>query len=171
MNIYERALYCFTYGLYVVTARVEDKYNGQIVNVGTQITVEPLRLAICLNKENLTYEYVKKDRTFGMSVLEQETPFSFFGAWGFQSGRKEDKFAKADFRVGQSKVPLLLDHALAVIECKVINEMDVGTHAIFVGEVVYSEVLKEGIPLTYEYYRTVIKGKVPKTAPTYRVGA
>jgi ferric-chelate reductase [NAD(P)H] len=168
VNIYEKALYTFSYGLYVVTARDGDKNNGQIVNVGTQITVEPLRLAICLNKENLTYEYVKKSQAFGMSVLEQETPFEFIGAWGFKSGRKENKFAKANFRLGQSGVPLLLDHALSVIECKVINEMDVGTHAIFAGEVVYSEIVKEGAPLTYEYYRTVIKGKAPKTAPTFR---
>jgi flavin reductase (DIM6/NTAB) family NADH-FMN oxidoreductase RutF len=53
------------------------------------------------------------------------------------------------------------------LEAKVINQIDLGTHTIFIGDTVNAEVLKEGRPLTYRYYQEFLKGKAPATAPTY----
>jgi ferric-chelate reductase [NAD(P)H] len=167
-RIDDKALWNMSYGLYVLTARNGEKKNGQIINVAVQVTVEPMRLAVCISKENLTYEYIRQDRVFGLSVLEQDTPFTFIGTWGFKSGRTTDKFREVNFKQGVAGTPLLLDHALSVIECKVVDTIDVGTHVLFVGEVIGTEVLKTGPALTYEYYHKVIKGKAPKNAPTYR---
>jgi ferric-chelate reductase [NAD(P)H] len=156
-----------SYGLYIVTSRDKEKINGQVVNTVIQVTSDPLRVAVIVNKKNLTHEYVSNSRVFGVSVLAESAPMSFFGPFGFRSGRDVDKFAKADYKVGVTGCPLLMDHALSVLEAEVIDEIDLGTHTIFIGSVVFSETIKSGRPLTYHYYHEELKGKSPPNAPTF----
>ena len=91
----------------------------------------------------------------------------FIGNFGFKSGRDIDKFKDVEYKLGKDKVPLVLDNALACIEAKVINKIDVGTHTIFIGRVEDADILSEDKPMTYEYYHKVKGGVSPKTAPTY----
>jgi ferric-chelate reductase [NAD(P)H] len=156
-----------SYGLYIVTSHLAGKLNGQIVNTVLQVTSEPPRVAVIINKNNLTHEFISKSRVFGASVLDTSTPMTFIGLFGFKSGRTEDKLSKVQFINGTTGVPLVTEHALSVLEARVIDEVDVGTHTLFVGDVVTAEVLRNGEPLTYSYYHNNLKGKSPKTAPTY----
>ena len=156
-----------SYGLYIVTSRNEDRLNGQIVNTVIQVTSEPPRVAVIINKKNLTHEYILKSRLFGVSVLEEEAPLTFFGPFGFRSGRDYDKLSKVEFKRGTTGCPLITQYSLSLLEAKVFEELDVGTHTVFIGEVVGSEVLKEGRPLTYHFYRQNLKGKPSQYSPTY----
>jgi ferric-chelate reductase [NAD(P)H] len=156
-----------SYGLYVVTSHLEGRLNGQMVNTVLQVTSEPPRVAVIINKNNLTHEFISKSRVFGASVLDISTPMTFIGLFGFKSGRNEDKLSKVQFIQSTTGVPLVTDHGLCVLEAKVIDEVDVGTHTLFVGDVITAEVLRSGEPLTYAYYHTHLKGKSPKNAPTY----
>jgi ferric-chelate reductase [NAD(P)H] len=156
-----------SYGLYIVTSHLDGKLNGQIVNTVLQVTSEPPRVAVIINKSNLTHEFISKSRVFGASVLDTLSPMTFIGLFGFKSGRNEDKLSKARYILASTGAPLVTEHCLSVLEAKVIDEIDVGTHTLFVGNVVAADVLAEGEPLTYSYYHTHLKGKSPKTAPTY----
>ena len=156
-----------SYGLYIVTSHLNGRLNGQIVNTVLQVTSEPPRVAVIINKNNLTHESISKSKVFGASVLDTTTPMTFIGLFGFKSGRSEDKLAQVRFIQGSTGVPLVTDHTLSVLEARIIDEVDVGTHTLFVGDVVSAEVLRSGEPLTYAYYHTRLKGKSPKTAPTY----
>ena len=156
-----------SYGLYIVTSRDEDRLNGQVVNTVIQVTSDPPRLAVIINKKNLTHEYISKSKVFGVSVLAESAPLTFFGPFGFRSGRDTDKLSKVQYGKGVTGCPLLTEHTLSVIEAEVSDQIDMGTHTIFVGPVVHSEVLREGHPLTYHYYHEVMKGKTSKNAPTY----
>lgn len=51
-------------------------------------------------------------------------------------------------------------------EAELIEQLDVGTHTLFVGRVVAAEITGDGEPLTYAYYHRVKKGRAPATAPT-----
>jgi len=168
MTSEKKAVWDISYGLYIVTATDGQKHNGQIVNTAFQVTAEPPQIAICINKQNLTYEYIMKTKLFGVSVLEKETPMIFMGPWGFKSGRDIDKFIGVNYKTGTTELRLVIDHTLSTMEAKVTSMQDVGTHVIFVGQIVNSEVIKDGEPLTYEYYQKDKKGKAPKTAPTYK---
>ena len=163
-----KALWDLSYGVYIVTATDGEKHNGQIVNSAIQVTNTPPQIVVCISKENLTHEYILKTRKFGLSVLEKETPMLFIGPWGFKSGRTVDKFQGVNYKLGETGVRLVTDHALSVMEAKVTSATDVGTHTMFIGEIVSSEVLKDGEILTYEYYQKDKKGKAPKTAPTFK---
>jgi len=168
MNL--KALYKLSYGLYVVTSRKGDRLNGQIANTVFQVTSEPPTIAVSINKNNLTWEFIKESRVFAVSVLCQDTPLSFIGHFGFKSGRDIDKLDGINYKIGQTKVPVVIDNAASYLEAKVTGEMDVGTHTIFVGEVVDADVLSEKTYMTYDYYHQVKRGTTPKTAPSYVEG-
>lgn len=156
-----------SYGLYIVSSRDNERLNGQIINTAIQVTSDPARLAVIINKKNLTHEFIVASGVFTVSVLEESTPLTFVGPFGFKSGRDINKFAKVKFKTGITGAPLVIEHALSVLEAKVIDQVDLGSHTIFIGEVVSSEVLKEGRPLTYQYYHENLKGKSPPNAPTF----
>jgi ferric-chelate reductase [NAD(P)H] len=156
-----------SYGLYIVTSFKGDRLNGQIVNTVIQVTSEPPWVAVIINKKNLTHEFIVKSKVFGVSVLEESAPMTFFGPFGFKSGRDFDKFDKVSFKRGSTGCPLITDHSLSVLEAEVIDRLDLGSHTIFIADVLSSEVLKPGRPLTYQFYHEHLKGKSPKNAPTF----
>jgi len=162
-----RAFRDLSYGLYIVTSRDKERLNGQIVNTVIQVTSDPARVAVIINKKNLTHEFILKSKSFGVSVLEESAPMTFFGPFGFRSGRDFDKFAKVEFKEGITGCPLVTEHALSCLEAEVFEEIDLGSHTVFIGNVVNSEVLTTGRPLTYRYYHENLKGKPSKNAPTY----
>jgi len=165
MNI--KALYKLGYGMYVVSSRKEDKFNAQIANTVFQITSEPPTIAVSINKNNLTHEFIKESKVFTASVLSQNTPLPFIGHFGFKSGRDIDKLEGINYKIDETKAPVVLDNAVAYLEAKVTQEVDAGTHTIFIGEVVNADVLSDEVCMTYDYYHQVKRGTTPKTAATY----
>ena len=161
------ALYKVGYGMYIVSSQYEDKLNGQIANTMFQITSEPPTIAISINKQNLTHELISKSSVFSVAILAEDTPMTHIGQFGFKSGKDIDKFAGIEYKLGVTGSPVPLDYALAALEAEVIGELDCGTHTLFLGNLVSSEVLRAGVPMTYAYYHEVKRGKSPKTAPTY----
>jgi flavin reductase (DIM6/NTAB) family NADH-FMN oxidoreductase RutF/rubredoxin len=162
-----KALQKLGYGLYAVCSKREDKFNGQIANTIFQVCSEPPVIAVAINRQNLTHEFIAQSKVFTGSILSRETPLSFIGNFGFKSGRQFDKFKGVQFKIGETLAPIVLDHTLAYLEAKVLNQIEVGTHTIFIGEIVGGDVIKEGDPMTYAYYHQVKRGTTPKSAPSY----
>ena len=162
-----KALHKLGYGLYVVGSKKGGKLNAQIANTVFQVTSDPPTIAVSINKQNLTHEFITESKVFVASILSQDTPLSFIGHVGFKSGREVDKLKDVNYKLGEAKAPIVLDHSLAYLEAKVINQVDVGTHTTFIGELVGADVLSEGEPMTYAYYHQVKRGTTPKTAPSY----
>ena len=150
-----------------MTSRLGQKLDGCISNTVVQVSNAPPAVAVCISKENLTHEHVAENGAFGVSVLKQSTPLRFIGVFGFRSGRDVDKLSGVSFREGVTGCPLVTDNALAVFEARVARAADARTHTLFVGEVVSGEVLAEGKPLAYAYYRENLKGRTPENAPTH----
>ncbi len=165
MNL--KALRPISYGLYVIGSRKGDRINGQIANTVVQVCSEPPTISVSINKGNLTHEFIKDSKVFAVSVLCQDAPMSLIGNFGFKSGRDSDKFKGVNYKIGETQAPIILDHTIAYMEARVINEVDVGTHTIFIGELVAAEVLTEDEPMTYAHYHQVKRGTTPKTAPSY----
>jgi len=151
----------------VVGSRKGDKFNGQIANTVLQVASEPPTVAVSINKNNLTHEFITESKVFSASILSQETPLSFIGHVGFKSGRDIDKLEGINYKIGETQAPVVIDHTVAYLEARVIQEIDVGTHTIFIGELVGADVIREGERMTYDYYHQVKRGTTPKTAPVY----
>lgn len=163
-----KAFYKLSYGLYVVSSVFEGKPNAQIANTIFQITSDPAMVAVSINKENLTHQYIQKSKLIGISVLSVETPMEEIGRFGFKSGRDTDKFAGITYKIGESGVPIVLDNAASYFELQVEKEIDIFTHTIFIGRILNAELVKDIEQMTYQYYQNVKRGKTPKAAPTYR---
>lgn len=146
-----QALYRISYGLYIVTAHAEGKDNGQCANTCFQITSEPARIAIGINKQNYTHELIQKSGKFGVSVLSQ-TGQDYARGFGYRTGRDVNKFEGVAVHRGESGV-LLLDDVLVTMEAAVTGQLDAGTHTLFLGDVTAGEILQEGDPMTYAFFR------------------
>lgn len=155
------------YGMYVIGSRKGDKLNAQIANTVFQITSEPPTIAVSINKNNLTHEFIKDSRVFTASVLCEGTPLSFIGRLGFNSGRNMNKLEGMAYKIGKTNAPIILENAVAYLEAKVISETDVGSHTIFIGQVVDADIVSNAACMTYDYYQQVKHGTTPKTAPSY----
>lgn len=157
------ALFKFSYGLFVLTAREGDKDNGCIINTAGQLTDNPKRIQIAVNKSNYTHDMILRTGVFNLSVLDQSVPFKVFQQFGFCSGRDTDKFAGCGYDCrtvnGVRYVP---QYTNAVLSGKVVSTMDLGTHTLFVADVTEAEVLSGEPSVTYQYYFDHIK---PKPAP------
>jgi flavin reductase (DIM6/NTAB) family NADH-FMN oxidoreductase RutF len=153
--------------MYIVSSNKGDALNGQIANTVFQITSEPVTIAISINKENLTHEFIEASSNFSVSVLSEETPLQFIGKFGFKTGRKEEKFKDVGYKRLESGCPIVVDYVICHLDAKVKCKFDCGTHTLFLGEMIGSEMVKPGKPMTYEYYHLVKKGTTPRAAPTF----
>ncbi len=157
------ALFHIGYGLYVVTSKEGDKDNGLIVNTVTQVTDKPNRIAVTVNKLNYSCEIIAKTGLLNISTLSQDAPFKLFEHFGFQSGKDTDKFADFDHTQRSSNGLLFLDkYSNGYISCKVINQVDLQTHVMFLCDVTQCVALSDGETMTYTYYQKNVKPR-PET--------
>lgn len=85
-------MFKIAYGLYIVTANADGRDNGCVSNTLQQLTENPDRVSVCLNKSNLTTEMIQKSGVLTASIISEKADFSLFKRFGFQSGRTVDKF-------------------------------------------------------------------------------
>lgn len=167
MNI--DAFFKLSYGLYVVASRnAEGRINGHINNTSFQITADPPQFAVSVNKENLTGDYIRESGVFSLNILHDKVEKEFVQLFGFKSGRDTDKFADVEWEIGHTGAPILKQFSAAVIEFELVKQVEIDTHILYIGRAVSAQVLApEAVPITYERYRNEIKGRAPKTAPTF----
>lgn len=162
------ALHRISYGLYIVSSGDKNSGNGFISNTVFQVTSEPIKFSVCCNKDNFTSEIIKQSGLFAVSVLQRDTEPEIFGRFGFKSGKDFNKLEGMKVIYGNTGVPIILNDCIAWLECRVEQVFDVGSHLIFIGLLINSEVINESKePITYSFYRQVKKGFAPKNAPTY----
>ncbi len=163
-------LHNLSYGMYVVSSNDGPLVNGQIANTVFQITSEPVTIAISINKGNLTHQYIEKSSRFSLSVLEEKTPLSFFGKFGFKSGRLEEKFRETGFKKLDHGLPVVTENSICYLAAEVFKKLDCLTHTLFLGKMTESGMLRSGRPMTYDYYHNVKRGTTPAGAPTFIKG-
>lgn len=162
-----KAFYRLSSGLYLLSSVNEGKSSGCIVNTVLQVTSQPAKLSVTVNKENFTQQTIAKSGVFSAVALNEQADMDLIGEFGFKTSREVDKFAAFPTKKDENGVPYTAQKGAARFSCKVVDSLDVGTHVVFIGEVLEAEVL-EGDPMTYAYYQQVKKGGTPKNAPSYK---
>ena len=153
-------MFKISYGLFVVSARTGEKDNGCIINTVQQITQEPLKLSVAINKDNFTHDMIKESGVFNISVLTESVPFEVFERFGFKSGRDTDKFDGVDYAErSENGILYLTKYTNGLISGKVIEAVDCGTHTLFVADVTEAKILSDEKSVTYQYYFDNIKPK------------
>ena len=154
-----KALFKISYGLYVVSANENGKDNGCIINTFSQVTDTPLRVSVTVNKLNLTHDMIKHTGNFTVSILSTSVPFGVFQNFGFRSGKDADKFEGVRTRRCENGVLRLEENINAFVSGKVAEEVDLGTHTMFIADVTEAEILSSEESVTYTYYQNHIKPK------------
>ncbi len=162
----KRVFHKVSYGMYIVSSVKDGKFNGQVANTVFQITSDPPRIAISINKENLTHEFIESSKRFSVSILSKEAPLKLIGKFGFKSGRDIDKFKDTKYEVVDG-LPVITEGVIGYLIAEVEEKMDAGTHTVFLGRVIDADITGDGEPMTYSYYHEIKGGKSPARAPTY----
>ena len=162
------SLFRLSYGMCVISSKKNGRFNGCIVNTVFQIVPEPPMVAVSVNRQCLTREYILDSRVFTVSILSERAPMSFIGRFGFRTGRDIDKFKKVRYKTGRNGTPIILDNTVGFLEAEVTNAIDIETHTLFIGRITACETLDDDeVPMTYTYYRDVKNGRTPESAATY----
>ena len=146
------------YGLYVLTTNHDNIDNGCIINTVQQVSSKPIRLSIVVNKNNYTHDLILDSCVFNINVLTTETPFKVFEHFGFQSGRNVNKFADCEQELrAVNHVLYLPKHINAYFACRVVKSIDLGTHTMFIADVLDAVQVNDKESVTYDYYQKNIK--------------
>ena len=156
------ALFKIGYGLYVVTSNDGTKDNGLIVNTVSQLTDNPYRVAVSINKSNYSHHIIKQTGKMNVCCLSTDAPFSVFETFGFQSGRAADKFKDSEVLRSDNGLVFLPRYINAFMSLKVEQYIDLGTHGMFICSVTEARVISDAETMTYTYYQKNVKPK-PKT--------
>ena len=156
------ALFRIGYGLYVVTSNDGRKDNGLIVNTVTQLTDNPYRVAVNINKANYSHHVIRQTGVLNVNCLSIDAPFSVFQQFGFQSGRTVDKFAGQKINRSGNGLVFLDKYINAFMSLKVEQYVDLGTHGMFICSVTEARVMSDQDTMTYTYYQQNVKPK-PET--------
>lgn len=150
----DNALMTMTYGLYVVTTESGGRVNGQTANTVFQINAEPTRLAVGINKKNLTHEMIMESGVLAVTVLGKGN-LGLARRFGYQSGRNVDKFAGLETIRGPVTGCPILPGGIAYLEGRVSPQycVDSGSHTLFLAEIAGGDTLKQREPIAYAFFR------------------
>lgn len=163
-----KAFFKLSYGLYVVSSNCDSKDSACIANTFVQVTSDPARVCITLNKNNYTTKLIENSCVYNVGVLLDDVDMDIIRRFGFQSGKDVDKFDGIDYETDCQNVKQITNGIAASFSVKVISMTDVGTHIMFVGDVVDCKVLDESEVLTYANYHSKKNGTTPKNASSYQ---
>ncbi len=165
-----RAFQKLTCGLYIISTVHEEEKAGCVVNTVTQVTNSPCQVMVAINKQNVTAQVLQKSGVFHAVALTEEAPMTLIAQFGYRSSNELNKFEDFDEKTDSNGCPYVSEGAAAGFTCKVVQQVDVGTHILFIGEVQDAEVFSEDNPMSYSYYHTVKKGITPPKASSYQPG-
>jgi flavin reductase (DIM6/NTAB) family NADH-FMN oxidoreductase RutF len=128
-------------GLYVVTAKCEDKEDAVLASWVNQCSFDPPAVTIALGTLRQARLLVEGSGSFIVNVLPQDdkTLLKHF------SRPPEDIFKGVKTRKGLDGIRILSD-AVSYLECEVVHSMQTGDHVVYVGEIVGGKTLKGGDP-------------------------
>ena len=131
-----RVLWAMPSGLFIVGSRAGERRNGMTCNFVTQLGFDPKLLGVSVEKDAVTHELVSAGGVFALCIVDREDRAIV---------RKFTKPVEVDldartlnefpFHDGATGAPIL-DQAVAFADCEVRSTVDVGSHTLFIGEVV-----------------------------------
>ena len=163
-----KAMYHLTYGVYLLSAREGGRDNACIINTAVQVATNPTRISIAVIKDGLTHDMIMSTGLCTLSAITEDADFSLFSLFGMTTGRERDKFAEfSDVARDANGLLYLTKNASAYMTLKVTETHDLGSHTLFIGELIDGELIAEGRDCTYAYYQNVIKKLAPKPLATH----
>lgn len=131
-------------GIAIITARDGERDVGMTVATLCSVSLSPPLVLVCVDRSASMHELLLRHPKLGISIVASEhEPHSR----RFADRNATQRFEGIPFTRGKSMV-MLLENAMAHLECQVVTNHEAGDHTIFIAEVERGE-LGEGRPLVY----------------------
>ena len=144
-----------TYGIYVLTTRVDDTVNGMIASWVTQVSYYPPLVLAAIHPDRFSHGLIEKSGSFGLHVLDRSQKEMLKR---FKGPDPLKKFSGIAWEYGKTGTPLIKD-CLAWFEVKVVERIQPGNHTLYIGEVVDCAAVNEGTALCTLAYDGLYIGK------------
>jgi flavin reductase (DIM6/NTAB) family NADH-FMN oxidoreductase RutF len=144
---YRKLIGHFATGVTVITTANGGLLHGMTANAITSVSLDPLLLLVCVDREAHAYEQLLQSKRFGVNILaeEQEDVSRLFATKG---DPEQGRLRGAEFHLAGGGTPVL-EGSLAHIECDVADQFKAGDHTIFIGAVLDGQLLREAPPLLF----------------------
>ncbi len=164
----KKAYNSISYSISIIGSCLDGAYRGCVVNSLQQLTSSnPAKFAVTLNKYNITKAAVEQTGAFSATVAAADCPEAIINLFGYKSGRVTDKFSEYETKTDEAGCPYITDGMAVRLSFRVLQQVDLDSHVMFIAQVTEAEVLKPGAVLTVEMFRNAGKD-VPPNAPIYR---
>jgi len=143
---FRKALGTFATGVTVITLDSEGDVHGMTANAFTSVSLDPMLVLVCVNRQARTHAHLHAKKRFGVNVLaESQCAISEH----YARPNREDSARAAGARFDRTAhgTPVLRG-AIAYLECRLQSVQDAGDHSIFIAEV-EEVVVRKGRPLLY----------------------
>ena len=120
--------------LCLVGSRDGDRWNAMTTSWVTQVAMEPVLVAVSVDKKSLTNELIAGGGSFSVNLWPRDDtrPFVKFS----KPARKEGMALNGrEIREGVTGAPVFTE-AVAYLDCRLHQVVDCGTHSLMLGEIV-----------------------------------
>ena len=159
-----------SYGLYIISSKKDGKPVGCVVNTFAQVTSSPAQVSVAVNKDNYTAQGIQETGDYEVAVMNESASMELIGTFGFHSSVDTDKFSEFETAVSEQGIEYVTQSSCAHFSVNVTQQLDLGSHFLFIGEVVDAAPIAGDSPMTYAYYHQVKGGKTPPKASSYNGG-
>lgn len=127
----------------VMVTSADESGKANIITVAWAGTInsEPPMLSVSIRKERYSYGLIKQRGQFAVNLTTERLAFAT-DICGIKSGRDVDKFEVAKLTQAKASiidVPIIKESPVS-LECVVKNTLDLGSHEMFIAEIVAVDV-------------------------------
>jgi flavin reductase (DIM6/NTAB) family NADH-FMN oxidoreductase RutF len=144
---YRQLIGCFPTGVTIITMAHEGEVRGMTANAVTSVSLDPLLLLICVDKRTITHRFLEQASAFAVNILAEDQEH-VSRALASRDSDDARRLMGHPYHPGQNGAPIL-DDCVAYLECRITEVFPGGDHSIFIGEVVWGEVMRDVPPLIF----------------------
>ncbi|MBI5427893.1 MAG: flavin reductase family protein [Nitrospinae bacterium] len=138
-------------GLFIVTARYEDRQDAVLASWVNQCSFEPPAVTIALAKTRPARLLVEASQSFIVNVLNKDPNGLLKRFCKAPADPNASVFEGLEVQEGFKGITVLKD-AVSYLECEVVDQRPVGDHVVYFGKIVGGGILQGGEP--YVHVRT-----------------
>ncbi len=143
----------FVTSLGIITSNGPHGPNAATCEWTHHVSYSPGLVAVCFRQSDATYENIRASKEFGVNIASAEQAVLSSIAGGY-TGREVSKISLLEelgfsfYRASKIKAPMTKG-AVINVECRVVKEIPLGDHVMFVGEVLDASVNAGKDPIAY----------------------
>jgi flavin reductase (DIM6/NTAB) family NADH-FMN oxidoreductase RutF len=118
-----------------------DEWNGMTASWVTQLSMEPVLVGVGVDNSAVTHRLISSSGAFSVNLWPSDDT-RVFVKFSKPATKENGTLNGRPVHLGVSGAPVF-DEAIASIECEVRQTHDLGTHTLFIGEVVDATVADE----------------------------